>query len=224
MFNIINKNSKYNFLGKKKIALLFSSFLIIVSLLSFASKGLNWGIDFSSGYIIQLKFSDDIEIKDVRSKFIEHGVKDSVIQYFGSNKEVIIKLKEDIEFNKESVNEFLIKSLKTDNDFQIHGAVESPQPNLGEIQSHHRTKSDTSNIRYSCQPKCQLRNHRSGNSVKYLYCVRSRLATTYPVSVFGIRSFRLAGAERSRYHKFSHQSALFFLSSFDGFPPIGNAR
>jgi len=119
MFKLINKNSKYNFLGMKKIALLFSSFLIIVSLLSFASKGLNWGIDFSSGYIIQLKFSNDIEIKDVRNKFIEHGVEDSVIQYFGSNKEVIIKLKEDTEFNKESVNEFLIKSLKTDNDFQI---------------------------------------------------------------------------------------------------------
>ena len=119
MFKLINKNSKYNFLGMKKTALIFSSFLIIVSILSFASKGLNWGIDFSSGYIIQLKFSNDIEIKDVRNKFIEHGVEDSVIQYFGSNKEVIIKLKEDTEFNKESVNEFLIKSLKTDNDFQI---------------------------------------------------------------------------------------------------------
>ena len=119
MFKLINKNSKYNFLGMKKIALLFSSFLIIVSLLSFASKGLNWGIDFSSGYIIQLKFSDDIEIEDVRNKFIEHGVEDSVIQYFGSNKEVIIKLKEDTDFNKESVNEFLIKSLKTDHNFQI---------------------------------------------------------------------------------------------------------
>ena len=119
MFKLINKNSKYNFLGMKKIALIFSSFLIIVSILSFASKGLNWGIDFSSGYIIQLKFNDDIEIKDVRDKFIENGVEDSVIQYFGSNKEVIIKLKEDAEFNKESVNEFLIKSLKTDNDFQI---------------------------------------------------------------------------------------------------------
>jgi len=119
MFKLINKNSKYNFLGMKKIALLFSSFLIIVSLLSFASKGLNWGIDFSSGYIIQLKFSDDIEIEDVRNKFIEHGVEDSVIQYFGSNKEVIIKLKEDTEFNKESVNDFLIKSLKTNNSFQI---------------------------------------------------------------------------------------------------------
>ena len=119
MFKLINKNSKYNFLGMKKITLLFSSFLIIVSLLSFAYKGLNWGIDFSSGYIIQLKFSDDVEIKDVRNKFIEHGVEDSIIQYFGSNKEVIIKLKEDTEFNKESVNDFLIKSLKTDNDFQI---------------------------------------------------------------------------------------------------------
>ena len=119
MFKLISKNSKYNFLGMKKIALLFSSFLIIVSLLSFASKGLNWGIDFSSGYIIQLKFNDDIEIKDVRDKFIENGVEDSVIQYFGSNKEVIIKLKEDTEFNKKSVNEFLIKSLKSDNNFQI---------------------------------------------------------------------------------------------------------
>ena len=119
MFRLINKNSKYNFLGMKKIALIFSSFLIIASILSFTSKGLNWGIDFSSGYIIQLKFSDDIEIEDVRNKFIEHGVEDSVIQYFGSNKEVIIKLKEDTEFNKESVNEFLIKSLKTDHNFQI---------------------------------------------------------------------------------------------------------
>ena len=119
MFKLISKNSKYNFLGMKKITLLFSSFLIIVSLLSFASKGLNWGIDFSSGYIIQLKFNDDIEIKDVRDKFIENGVEDSVIQYFGSNKEVIIKLKEDTEFNKKSVNEFLIKSLKSDNNFQI---------------------------------------------------------------------------------------------------------
>ena len=119
MFKLISKNSKYNFLGMKKIALLFSSFLIIVSLLSFASKGLNWGIDFSSGYIIQLKFNDDIEIKDVRDKFIENGVEDSVIQYFGNNKEVIIKLKEDTEFNKKSVNEFLIKSLKSDNNFQI---------------------------------------------------------------------------------------------------------
>ena len=56
MFKLISSSLNYNFLGQKKIAIIISVFLIIVSLTSFMTKGLNWGIDFSSGYIVQLKF------------------------------------------------------------------------------------------------------------------------------------------------------------------------
>ena len=85
MFKLISSSLNYNFLGQKKIAIVISAFLIIVSLTSFMTKGLNWGIDFSSGYIVQLKFEKEVNISEIRSAFEENGVTDSVMQSFGSN-------------------------------------------------------------------------------------------------------------------------------------------
>jgi len=112
MLKLININSNYDFLRKKTTAMIFSLILIILSFGSFATQGLNWGIDFSSGYIVQLKFNHDIDINNIRNSFLDNGINDSVIQYFGSNQEVIIKLQENSNFNKESINSFLINSLQ----------------------------------------------------------------------------------------------------------------
>ena len=112
MFKLINTNSNYDFLRKKTIAMIFSLALIILSLGSFVTQGLNWGIDFSSGYIVQLKFNQDLDINNIRNNFIDNGVNDSVIQYFGSNQEIIIKLQEDSNFNEDSINNFLINALQ----------------------------------------------------------------------------------------------------------------
>ena len=119
MFTLIKQKSNYNFLSKKKLAIMVSSILIIFSILSFSLKGLNFGIDFSSGYIVQLKFEKDLNISKVRNAFEKNGVSDSVIQYFGSNNEIIIKFKEDSGFSKDTVNNFLIKSLSKDYNFNI---------------------------------------------------------------------------------------------------------
>jgi len=119
MFKLISSSLNYNFLGQKKIAILISAFLIIVSLTSFMTKGLNWGIDFSSGYIVQLKFEKEVNISEIRSAFKENGVTDSVMQSFGSNNEIIIKLKEESNFNKESVNVFLVDTLSETYPFEI---------------------------------------------------------------------------------------------------------
>lgn len=119
MFKLISSSLNYNFLGQKKIAIVISAFLIIVSLTSFMTKGLNWGIDFSSGYIVQLKFEKEVNISEIRSAFKENGVTDSVMQSFGSNNEIIIKLKEESNFNKDSVNVFLLDTLSETHPFKI---------------------------------------------------------------------------------------------------------
>ena len=119
MFKLISSSLNYNFLGQKKIAIVISVFLIIVSLTSFMTKGLNWGIDFSSGYIVQLKFEKEVNISEIRSAFEENGVTDSVMQSFGSNNEIIIKLKEESNFNKDSVNVFLVDTLSETYPFEI---------------------------------------------------------------------------------------------------------
>ena len=119
MFKLISSSLNYNFLGQKKIAIAISAFLVIISLTSFATKGLNWGIDFSSGYIIQLKFDKEVNISEIRTAFEENGVTDSVMQSFGSNNEIIIKLKEESNFNKDSVNVFLLDTLSETHPFKI---------------------------------------------------------------------------------------------------------
>ena len=119
MFKIINSKSDYNFIGKRKPALIISMFLILISIGSFALQGLNWGIDFSSGYVVQLKFDDKITVTEVRKTFESNGINDAIIQSFGNNNEVLIKLKEDSNFNKESINNFLIDSFSKSKSFQI---------------------------------------------------------------------------------------------------------
>ena len=119
MFKLISLNSNYNFIGKRKPAIILSTFLILVSVSSFFIQGLNWGIDFSSGYVVQLKFDNKISINEIRNTFEGNDINDAVIQSFGSNKEVLIKLKEDSNFNKESINNFLIKSFSNENPFKI---------------------------------------------------------------------------------------------------------
>ena len=119
MFKLISLNSNYNFIGKRKPAIILSAFLILVSISSFLIQGLSWGIDFSSGYVVQLKFDNKISITEIRNTFEANDINDAVIQSFGSNKEVLIKLKEDSNFNKESINNFLIKSFSNENPFKI---------------------------------------------------------------------------------------------------------
>jgi preprotein translocase subunit SecF len=119
MFKLISPNSNYNFIEKRKPAIILSIFLVLVSISSFFMQGLNWGIDFSSGYVVQLKFDNQISINEIRKTFESNDISDAVIQSFGSNKEVLIKLKEDSNFNKESINNFLINSFSDDKPFKI---------------------------------------------------------------------------------------------------------
>ena len=119
MFKLIDTNSSYNFIGKRKSAIILSIFLMLISVFSFITQGLNWGIDFSSGYVVQLKFDSKITISEVRNTFENNGINDAVIQSFGNNNEVLIKLKEESDFNKESINNFLINSFSDTKSFQI---------------------------------------------------------------------------------------------------------
>jgi len=119
MFRFISSNSNFNFIGRRKPAIILSAFLILISISSFILQGFNWGIDFSSGYVVQLKFDSDINVSQVRSTFENNGINDAVIQTFGNSNEVLIKLKEGSNFNKESINRFLINIFSDTSPFKI---------------------------------------------------------------------------------------------------------
>ena len=103
---IIN-DTKFDFLQQKRKALILSSFIIIISLFSFITQGLNYGIDFSSGYIIQLEFDKDVKVENIKKSFSNNSVQNPIIQYYGSQKEVIIKLQESNSYDQNNINNFI---------------------------------------------------------------------------------------------------------------------
>ena len=112
MIKIFKNVVDYNFIQKRFFALILSGILIVLSLGSFLYQGINWGIDFSSGYIVQLKFQDNVEIDNLSQKLSKSNFAKPVLQYYGSKNEVIIKFQENSFVNEKNINEFLLQNLE----------------------------------------------------------------------------------------------------------------
>ena len=90
---IIRPNTRFDFIGKKKITLWISAVAILVSLGSiFVHGGLRYGVDFAGGILIQIKFPKAIETSDVRNALGEIGAKDAMVQAFGGENEFLIRV------------------------------------------------------------------------------------------------------------------------------------
>lgn len=87
----IKPGTNFDFVGKMKYAIGVSLALIIISILSIVwHGGLNFGIDFAGGTIIQLKFSKTTPADAIRKAFLSISVEDAIIQEIGQN-EVIVR-------------------------------------------------------------------------------------------------------------------------------------
>ena len=100
--------TQYNFESKFKLTNIVSIFLVLSSLLMIFFKGLNFGIDFKGGTLIELRvLSNNILISDVRSSFSNMDLGDLNVKEFGKKGDYLIK------FEKKTFNENLnIKKIK----------------------------------------------------------------------------------------------------------------
>ncbi len=84
----------FNFMGKSKIAMIISILLVVSSYAVLATKGLNYGVDFAGGTIVQVKYDTDAPIKKMRlalqGNVLFNGAS---ISEFGSPDEVVIRMK-----------------------------------------------------------------------------------------------------------------------------------
>ena len=112
------KDIDIKFMAIRRMPIFISSILLIICLASIVIKGFNFGIDFSSGYIIQLKFDKQISIVNIENKFSESNIEDVTVQLYGSSKDVLIKLKDEEIFKKNNINNFL-NDIFSDESFTI---------------------------------------------------------------------------------------------------------
>ncbi|MBU1659502.1 protein translocase subunit SecF [bacterium] len=84
----------FSFMGKSKFALVLSVVLVLSSLALLAIKGLNYGVDFAGGTIIQVKYDKTAPIDEMREKLKSNSIFNGAsITEFGSPDEVVIRMK-----------------------------------------------------------------------------------------------------------------------------------
>ena len=81
-----------DFLAKRKFAILFSSIFILISISSIALKGLNWGLDFTGGTLVELSYPEEANISIIRETLLSSGFEGAQVANFGTSSEVLIKL------------------------------------------------------------------------------------------------------------------------------------
>ncbi len=106
-------NASYNFMGKRKIFYFIYAFLIVVCLIVILIRGINWGIDFTGGNLIQISTKNS-DISKVRGALNELKLKDVSVQNFGQEREFIIRYSsnEDADFIVKRLNEILKDEVK----------------------------------------------------------------------------------------------------------------
>ncbi len=82
-----------NFIGNRNKALIFSGVLMLVSMGSLAVRGLQMGIDFTGGTLIEVGYQQAADLTVLRNTLDSEGFADATVQNFGSTKDVLIRLK-----------------------------------------------------------------------------------------------------------------------------------
>ncbi len=87
----LNHKTHIDFMGQRKMALMFSAVLIIASITSLATRGLNFGLDFTGGTLIEVGYPSAPNTNDVRENLANAGF-DSVVQTFGTATDIVVRI------------------------------------------------------------------------------------------------------------------------------------
>ena len=104
-------NLKIDFMAWRKLALGLSFLLILISFGSLVFKQLNYGLDFTGGSLVELHYSEPVDIGYVRSTLSEAGYDGAQVAHFGSRQDVLIKLPGSV---SDSLGAEIIQVLKQD--------------------------------------------------------------------------------------------------------------
>ena len=117
--------TKYNNLG-----LSISSLVLLVSLVSILFKGLNYGLDFTGGVSLEIKYNEKADLERIRGSISKIDDANFLVLNFGSDEKVLIKFQSDEELNINA--DTVIEILKRDNYLGEVVKSETIFPQIGE--------------------------------------------------------------------------------------------
>ncbi len=112
-------NINFDFMKWHKKAIYFSLFLLLISIISIFAKGLNYGVDFNGGTIIEISFEGEAPIEDIREYLKENKYEKSSVQFFGSNEDILIRMPNILSSSESTLSNILISELSKKYSFTL---------------------------------------------------------------------------------------------------------
>ncbi|VAW68104.1 Protein translocase subunit SecF [hydrothermal vent metagenome] len=130
---IFKTKSHIDFLGKRNIALGFSLILIVLSITSLATRGLNLGIDFTGGYLIEVGYSQPVDLVPVRKTLAASDYSDAMVQHFGTSRDILVRIAPREGINSAHISDEVLRILKNDSASELEmRRIEFVGPQVGD--------------------------------------------------------------------------------------------
>ena len=129
---IIQKTSHLDFMGARKLALVISALAIIVAIGSFITRGLNFGIDFTGGVLLEVGYEQTADLTAIRNTLAGAGFGDATVQNFGSSQEVLIRLLQEEGQSATEIRDQMLGVLRQESPDVVLRRVEFVGPQVGE--------------------------------------------------------------------------------------------
>jgi len=133
-FKLIKQKTNIDFLGdtRRKIALSISVILIIASLSSLATRGLEFGIDFTGGILLEVGYPQTADLEAIRGNLAGAGFDDAQVLAFGTETDVLVRLPPQEGADSRQIRTQLQAVLQSDGQAVDLRRVESVSPQVGE--------------------------------------------------------------------------------------------
>ncbi|MBG22449.1 MAG: protein translocase subunit SecF [Idiomarinaceae bacterium] len=133
MHEIIKTHKTIPFMRFRIGAWIFSGLLLVASIVSLAVNQLNWGLDFTGGTVIEVGYSQEANLSDIRSTLDANGFEGAVVQNFGTQQDVLIRIEPQEGVKAQEVGENVLSILRAASTDEVAmRRIEFVGPNVGE--------------------------------------------------------------------------------------------
>lgn len=121
-----------DFMGKRKIAIVLSIVVILSSIASLATRGLNFGVDFTGGVVLEVGYETSADVPGIRASLAGAGYDDAQVQNFGTATDVLIRMLPREGIDADALSEELLGILRARDASVELRRVEFVGPQVGE--------------------------------------------------------------------------------------------
>lgn len=103
-----------DFMKLRLVAIVLSVALLLGSVAVLVVNGLNFGLDFTGGTLVEVEFASEVDPQTVRAELAARGYPDLVVQNFGTPRDLVVRVPPDVVGQEASVGDTILAALRSD--------------------------------------------------------------------------------------------------------------